>query len=319
MSVRGLLVVTALCVAVCFGPPSATGGAARQDGDKGTITGGYGDHDIDAASVTKKRPAEKRPADRRNKTAPKKKHVYKPGRDFPVAPPPAGKEHVDLGVTLCRLDPAATPGGGKALTDEEEPACRLAEDDAPLEPGDRVRLFVESLTREAYLYIVNYEQYDDGTRAEESLIFPTLSTRHGDNKVGPGLPVAIPGTDRAFRVNPRNRGRKTQVAEGLFIILSPDPLSLPGPLGPRAMPLPAALVNKWEKDWGLKVSRVALSEGVGQIMGRSKSLEDEAEPLTSDDAPPQAFYRAVANRNAPALFPISLRFRVANGAARAGR
>ena len=61
----------------------------------------------------------------------------------------------------------------------------------PVAAGQRVRVSIEA-PRAGYLYVINREQYADGTMSEPYLIFPTLRTRGGDNAVKAGRVVEIP-------------------------------------------------------------------------------------------------------------------------------
>ena len=63
--------------------------------------------------------------------------------------------------------------------------------DTPLKVNDRVRLSVES-PRDGYLYVIDREQYADGSLGDAYLIFPTRRTRGGDNRVRPGKLIDIP-------------------------------------------------------------------------------------------------------------------------------
>src|SRR5437867_180490 len=65
------------------------------------------------------------------------------------------------------------------------------EEDTPLNPGDKVRLSIESLSRAGYLYVIDRAQYADGTLGEPLLIFPTLRTSN-KNRVKPGRLIYIP-------------------------------------------------------------------------------------------------------------------------------
>ena len=42
---------------------------------------------------------------------------------------------------------------------------------------------------DGYLYVINREQYADGTFGRARLIFPTLLTYNGNNRVKPGQPI----------------------------------------------------------------------------------------------------------------------------------
>src|SRR5712692_9266413 len=148
----------------------------------------------------------------------------------------------EVGVTVWRLRPAqSSDEGGRVLVQEglkeAEWTPERIEADTPLKVGDRVRLSVES-PRPGFLYIIDREQYADGSLGEPMLIFPTLRTRGGDNRVLPGRLIDIPAQEDQysyFTAQPAG-GRRDQTAEVLTIILVPQPL----PLQIAAQPLKMA-------------------------------------------------------------------------------
>src|SRR5438128_2161384 len=98
-----------------------------------------------------------------------------------------------VGITIWRLRPP-TP------TDDKEVRMLVyhkgskqkvgwtperIEADAPLSVGEYVRLSIE-VPRTGFLYVIDREQYDDGTLGEPQLIFPTLEISGGDNEVKAG-------------------------------------------------------------------------------------------------------------------------------------
>src|SRR6185503_7828462 len=94
------------------------------------------------------------------------------------ARPPATEE---IGVTVWRLRPSReSDQGGRVLVHDGLKQTQYTperiEAGTPLNVGDRVRITVES-PRPGFLYIVDREQYADGSFGEPMLIFPTLKTR----------------------------------------------------------------------------------------------------------------------------------------------
>ena len=69
--------------------------------------------------------------------------------------------------------------------------------------------------RAGFLYVIDREQYADGSASEPYLIFPTSRTRGGDNRVEAGRLIEVP--DQADRPNyfSVRRSRPDQVAETL--------------------------------------------------------------------------------------------------------
>src|SRR5688500_3989831 len=101
-----------------------------------------------------------------------------------------------VGVTIWRLRPATRSDSGERLIVHDDSAMQewLPERISPntrLAPGDRLRISVEA-ARTGYLYVIDREQYADGTLGDPYLIFPTTRTLNGDNKVAIGKLAEIP-------------------------------------------------------------------------------------------------------------------------------
>src|SRR6266545_1096612 len=90
-----------------------------------------------------------------------------------------------VGITLWRLRPSRPAETGERIITHEGPESvewlpeRVASNGKLFE-GDRIRMSIEA-ARTGYLYVVDQEQYADGSRGEPYLIFPTSRTRGGDN------------------------------------------------------------------------------------------------------------------------------------------
>ena len=133
-------------------------------------------------------------------------NVMKPPRyrrktaPLPVGPKlPTLDDLLELGLTIWRLWPFQTADRGARLlvmdggqTSQWIP--ERIEVDQPLALGERVRISIES-PRPGYLYVIDREQYADGTMGVPYLIFPTTRTRAGNNLVKPGMLIDIPGQD----------------------------------------------------------------------------------------------------------------------------
>ena len=141
------------------------------------------DSDDQSRQIVAEEFVSKRPAGAR-KTAAKAR--YKPAKGSKAV---VGGE-ARLGLTIWRLRPATgQPDGARLLVQEggAESAwvAERVDADTPLDVGDRVRLSFES-ARAGFLYVIDREQYADGTASEPYLIFPTSRTRGGDNRVEAG-------------------------------------------------------------------------------------------------------------------------------------
>jgi len=244
--------------------------------------------------------------------------IYDAEPSFPTGRPPKGMAYATIGFTVWRTRPATARDGddvARETIDSQEMASERIADS--ISDGERIYLGIESLTGEflpdkgGYLYVINREQYADGTFGRARLIFPTLLTYAGQNRVKPGQPIVLPETNRPFVIK---RSSPAQVAETYTIILSPWEFRLPEPLGNRAMVLPDNLVADWERQYGGRIHRASLRGGVGQTRTKreqavgSRATQDTAEPLTQDEPLPQNCYRGAVKIGNPAMVTVVVRF-----------
>jgi hypothetical protein len=262
-------------------------------------------------------------------------------QQFPIGPPPKGKTYMTVGITLWRVRPAteAEINDHKVHIErmmwdqkEHEVVVTRISDDSPIGDKDLIQMSVEYLpdrngedamppNRAGYLYVINREQFPDGSLKNGRLIFPTRLTYGGDNRVLPGKTVTLPDPGRPFRIK-RDSSGQAQAYETYTIILSPEPMDpeLPQEIGRSAMELPPNLLSEWERQWSAGESRADLRGGVGQARtqreleasgdpGETRSTEDSAEDLTQDDPPPQIVFRKVVKPGSVMLFTIRLPFR----------
>ena len=239
-------------------------------------------------------------------------------RDYRVATraiSPAGVNgDTVVGVTIWRLRPADVDVEGERIVvhegeDDEEWIAERVGAGTRFAEGDRVRLTIEA-ARTGYLYVIEREQYADGTLGEPHLIFPPTRTRGGDNRVQSGLLVDIPAqTDRPPYLTLR-RTRTDHSAEVLSFLVTKAPLE-GVQISDRAQTLSAEQVAAWEKSWGGPPGRLELTGGAGQTWTRS---EREASAVTarllSSDAPvPQTiYYNPTIKSDAPFLVTIRLNY-----------
>ena len=93
-----------------------------------------------------------------------------------------------IGVTLWRLRRAQAEDNKDARILEHhaskntEWSAERLEADTRIREGERVRVSIESPST-GYLYVIDREQYADGSLSEGQVIFPTTSTRGGNNAV----------------------------------------------------------------------------------------------------------------------------------------
>jgi hypothetical protein len=227
---------------------------------------------------------------------------------------PAGSE--ELGVTLWRLRPSKQNDSGARLlvmvsSQQGEWTPERMEVDTRLKVGERVRISVES-PRAGYLYVVDREQYADGSLGDAYLIFPTTRTRTGDNKVIPGKLVDIPAqedTPNYFTLVP-SPSRSDQVAELLSFIVTSQPLpSLP--ITDKPLKVSKSDIAKWEKMWSSEVERFEMEGGAGQAWTneeKAASATSSSRLLTQEEPGPQTVYRISAKAAGSLFVTVPLRY-----------
>jgi hypothetical protein len=291
--IRRWLHIVAACVLSVISNGSIT--AQEQEGSKG----------IESKEVIE-RPA--RAGNTRPSVTKPRRRTYRSSKPFTKRPTTTDTEYAAVGVTLRRLQ---VKEGSKDLDQVgEEAQLEQVKTDAPLSIGSRIRIYLEPLLRDGFLYIIDREQFADGTYGTPRLIFPTLRTREGNNQVRTNELIQIPRPPSYFRINPSNTG-KTQVAEVLTIIISPVALQLPAPLGDKAMTFSAEQFKEWARKWSSPVTLFEMESGAGQTTG-VKSLDQMGEEaqLTEDDLLPETVYRAIIKKGNPLLVSVPLRFQL---------
>jgi hypothetical protein len=244
---------------------------------------------------------------------------YKPTAKSPNAGsktgPPTGMVFAQLGVTIWRFRPATSADRTKELVEEEgsskpaEYALERIEDGTPLSPGQIVRLSIESLSRDGYLYVIDREQYSDGSMGDARLLFPIKTTRNGDNHVKAGRLIYIPAPPKRFRIKP-SQSSKGHVAELLTILVSSKPLIDPAQLSTKPLTIDRAQMETWEKQWATEPTKFEMEAGAGQTMTDKEQAAalDASQELTQDDPVPQTVYRVAIKPDSPLLISVPLRF-----------
>lgn len=245
-------------------------------------------------------------------TVPQSPVTYQSSRPFTKVHPPK-MEFAQLGVTVWRLL--------KQDGSDPQEACAEAQLLQPVEsatavgPGSMIRLGIEPLTRDGFVYVINREQFSDNSFGKAQLIFPKTNVRDGNPWVRKDQLLLIPNPS-CFRINPSNTGRK-QTAEILTIIVSPTPLKLPAPLTDSAMLLDDSLVREWERKWFSSPNVLKMNAPVASISLQkthpdgAKSIDDvqDKQQLTNDDPYPRTIYRFLIRRGGTLLVTVPLRFK----------
>jgi len=239
-------------------------------------------------------------------------------RSYRVTTPNVPTEGVNaetvVGVTLWRLRRAAvTDSGERLIVHEGENASEWLPErisaQTKLDQGDRLRIAVEA-ARTGYLYVVDREQYADGSLSEPYLIFPTTRTLSGNNQVTVGKMIELPAQDDRPPYFTVKRSRADQVAEVLSVLISPTPLE--GiQITDKAQKLSEAQLSKWEKSSGARVGLLELEAGAGKPWSKEeKDAGSGAARVLKPDAPaPQAiYYQPNTKTGEPILVKVKLRY-----------
>ena len=232
----------------------------------------------------------------------------------PNVPPDRVAADTVVGVTLWRLRPSKTNDTGERILVQEGSESadwvpERVEADTKLTAGTRVRLSVEA-ARAGYLYVIDREQYADGSVGEPYLIFPTTRTNGGDNEVRVGRIIEIPTQDDRppfFTLKP---SRSNQVSEVISVLVSPTPLEGLR-IGEKAQKLSVQQVALWEKSWGGTVGRLEMQNGAGKAWTREEKEAgaNATRSLAQDEPAPQTlFYKPEAKSGQPVMVNVSLRY-----------
>ena len=254
-----------------------------------------------------------RPMESTRRPATRKRPTYKSSQVVSSAGPPPGKVFAQVGVTIWRFRPATSADKTKELVEEEDAQPtqwsleRIAEGTL-LAPGQKVRLGLESLSRDGYLYVIDREQYADGSFGDARLIFPTKRTPEGANSVKAGKIVYIPGAPRYFRIKP-SQTSKGHVAEVLTVLVSSKPLVEAAQLSMSPMVIDRGQLETWEKQWGATPTKFEMEGGVGQTMSEKEQAAGLGNSeLTQNEPVPQTIYRVAIKPEDNLLLTVPLRF-----------
>lgn len=223
----------------------------------------------------------------------------------------------EIGITIWRLRPsrAEDEEGARILVMQESERSHWTperiEAETPLKVGERVRISVES-PRNGYLYVIDREQYADGSLGDAYLIFPTKRTRAGDNRVRPGKLIDIPAQedDPNFFTLVPSPNRNDQVGEVLTLLVTTQPL--PVSITDKPLLIPAAQILDWEKLWGAAFERFEMEGGAGLTWTREEKEAARAKTsryLTQQEPTPQTIYRLATSGKAPLLVNVHLNYR----------
>ncbi|MFN0123355.1 MAG: DUF4384 domain-containing protein [Blastocatellia bacterium] len=245
-----------------------------------------------------------------------RKPVYRPAEAKTTTAPkttaPAGYQQ--LGMTVWRLRRARNTDTAVRIivqgdAESAEWVPERIEANTPLNMGERIRFSFEA-QQTGYLYVIDREQYADGSVGDPHLIFPTTRTRNGDNQVSAGRIIEIPGQDDRPNFFTMRHSREDQTGEMLTVIVAPQPLA-GVTIGEKSLRLTNEQVAQWEKTWGARVERFEMADGAGKSWTKAEQEAgaNATRQLTQDDPGPQTVYRVATNPDAPLLVRVGLRYR----------
>jgi hypothetical protein len=217
-----------------------------------------------------------------------------------------------VGVTFWRLRPALPGDEARLLVQEQgrqEPAEWTPERvaaESPMKEGQFVRLSIEA-PQSGYLYVIDREQYTDGSLGEPYLIFPTLRTNGGNNRVEAGRVVEIPAQDDSPSYFTMRPSSPRLVAEILTVIVSDQPLDVPA-LERNATKLSAGKFSEWEQLWKAPVERIEQvgGQGTAWTTAEKQAGHDESRRLTQDEPLPQTIYHVAVTSGQPIFINVPL-------------
>jgi hypothetical protein len=232
-----------------------------------------------------------------------------PAPKKPAAAPVLKSE--ELGVTFWRLRPVKDADGDvptfpvKVGSGTQNWAAERVKSSTRFNPGDRVRFTIEA-SRTGFLYIADREVYADGTYGDAELIFPTLRTRSGDNRVSAGTLVEIPGSNDSvpyFTIQPR---RADYVGEELIVVITPTEMAdVEKSLRPQ--PIPRERLDKWYAwQMGADVYDADDGEGIAYTRAEADVAENTSRSLTREEPLPQTIYRLNIPKDMPLFVIIRL-------------
>lgn len=251
-----------------------------------------------------------RPGGKSNSQARKARYVSKSPKS---ALPKSDGEFAQIGLTVWRLRPAKVNDSVRMIVQQGEDAVEWTPErisaDTPMRQNDRIRLSFEA-PQTGYLYIVDREQFADGSYGQPELIFPTTRTRGGDNRVAAGHIIELPGQEdrpNFFTMRPR---RADVRGESLTVIVTQQPLE--GiTIGEKPLSLTAEQLAKWEQTWGARVERFEMADGAGKTWTQAEKEAggSATRQLTQEDPPPQTIYRVEMKKpGSPVLVNVGLRY-----------
>ena len=255
------------------------------------------------ASLIEHRPAAKPAPGTKNVTPVK-------GQTTPVKPSAPVKGTL-VGVTVWsfRASKPADTREVRALVHEGDDDVELTPErvaaDQPLAQGQKLRIGIE-VSKAGYLYVIDRDEYADGSKGDPFLIFPARNIMGGNNQVGPGMLVEIPAASDRVPYFTMKRSKPNQTKEVLTILISPTPI--PGLTVAGRQQLDEKQLADWEKQWRVKSYQLGDAKTQGQTYTvAEKQAASGAKPLSKDDPLPQLMYRLDTKTGEAGMMDLPLR------------
>lgn len=218
-----------------------------------------------------------------------------------------------IGLTIWRFRPTqATDKTKEIVTEEDEKpsewTLERVEEGTSLAVGQRIRLSLESLSRDGYLYVIDREEYSDGTLGDPVLVYPTQKSAAA-NYVQAGRLIYLPSATGRFKIKP-SESSKEHVAEVLTVIVAPKPLIAADKLGAKSTRLQRVQVEDWLKQWETSVVKFEMDGGAGQAMTavEQAAAQQNSVLLTQEDPAPQTVFQVASKPGSPLLITVPLKF-----------
>ena len=238
-------------------------------------------------------------------------------RTYRIATPKVPLDDVSpdsvVGVTIWRLRAATARDTGERIivhddTSTQELLPERISPETKLGQGDKLRISVEG-ARDGFLYVIDREQYADGSVGPPYLIFPTTRTLNGDNKVSLGMLTEIPAQVDSPPYFTVRKSRTDHVAEVLSVLVTSKPLD--GiTVTDKAQQLNNDQVAAWEKQWSSGVGFLEMDQSTAQSWTKEERDAAGTRALTPTGPVPQLlFYRTAAKRNDPMFVKLQLWYR----------
>ena len=219
-----------------------------------------------------------------------------------------------IGITLWRLRPSRKTDTGERLITHDGPASiewlpERVSSTGKLSEGDRIRISIEA-ARSGYLYVIDQEEYADGSKGEPYLIFPTKRTLGGDNSVQVGHVIEIPAQDDNPPYFTLKRSRADNVGENVIVLVTPTPIE--GlTISDKAQKLSAATLAAWKKAWATQTGRLEMTNGAGMSWTRQEKeagADGTRSMMATAPAPQTVFYRPGVTSRDPVLITVQLQY-----------